>query len=36
VNPKLAAQVPNAATAAIIAARAAIRTGTLEVPFVPQ
>ena len=36
VNPKLAAKVPDAATAAIDEARAAIRAGTLEVPFVPQ
>jgi hypothetical protein len=36
VNPKLAAKVPDAATAAIDEARSAIRAGTLEVPFVPQ
>ena len=36
LNPKLAAKVPAAASAAIEEARAAIRAGTLEVPFVPQ
>ena len=36
LNPKLAPNVPDAATAAVDEARAAIRAGTLEVPFVPQ
>ena len=36
LNPKLASKVPDAANAAIDEARAAIRAGTLEVPFVPQ
>jgi basic membrane protein A and related proteins len=36
LNPKLAPNVPDAAIAAVDQARAAIRAGTLEVPFVPQ
>jgi basic membrane protein A and related proteins len=36
LNPKLASNVPGAAVAAVNEARAAIRAGTLEVPFVPQ
>jgi basic membrane lipoprotein Med (substrate-binding protein (PBP1-ABC) superfamily) len=36
VNPKLAAKVPDVATTAIDEARAGIRAGTLEVPFVAQ
>jgi basic membrane protein A and related proteins len=36
LNPKLAPNVPDAANAAIDEARAAIKAGTLEVPFVPQ
>jgi basic membrane protein A and related proteins len=36
LNPKLAPNVPDAAIAAVDEARAAIRAGTLEVPFVPQ
>jgi basic membrane lipoprotein Med (substrate-binding protein (PBP1-ABC) superfamily) len=36
LNPKLAPKVPDAALAAIDEARAAIRAGTLEVPFVAQ
>jgi basic membrane protein A and related proteins len=36
VNPALAAKVPAAATEAIDKARAAIRAGTLQVPFVPS
>jgi simple sugar transport system substrate-binding protein/basic membrane protein A len=36
VNSNLSAKVPDAAVAAIVQARAAIRAGTLEVPFVPQ
>jgi basic membrane protein A and related proteins len=36
LNPKLAPNVPDAASAAVDDARAAIKAGTLEVPFVPQ
>jgi basic membrane protein A and related proteins len=36
LNPKLAPNVPDAAIAAVDEARAAIKAGTLEVPFVPQ
>jgi basic membrane lipoprotein Med (substrate-binding protein (PBP1-ABC) superfamily) len=36
LNPKLAPNVPDAAIAAVDEARAAIRAGTLEVPFVAQ
>jgi hypothetical protein len=36
LNPKLAPNVPDAASAAVDEARAAIKAGTLEVPFVPQ
>jgi basic membrane protein A and related proteins len=36
LNPKLAPKVPGEATAAVDEARAAIRSGVLEVPFVPQ
>ena len=36
LNPKLAPNVPDAAVADIDEARAAIKAGTLEVPFVPQ
>jgi simple sugar transport system substrate-binding protein/basic membrane protein A len=36
INPKLAAKVPADAMAAVDTARAAIRAGTLEVPFVAQ
>jgi basic membrane protein A and related proteins len=36
LNQKLAPNVPDAAIAAVDDARAAIRAGTLEVPFVPQ
>jgi basic membrane protein A and related proteins len=36
LNPKLAPNVPDGAIAAVEEARAAIRAGTLEVPFVPQ
>jgi basic membrane protein A and related proteins len=36
LNPKLAPKVPGEATAAVDEARAAIRSGALEVPFVPQ
>jgi basic membrane protein A and related proteins len=36
LNPKLAPNVPDAAIAAVDEARAAIRAGMLEVPFVPQ
>jgi simple sugar transport system substrate-binding protein/basic membrane protein A len=35
LNPALAAKVPPAATEAVDKARAAIKAGTLEVPFVP-
>jgi basic membrane protein A and related proteins len=36
LNPKLVPNVPDAAVADIDEARAAIKAGTLEVPFVPQ
>ena len=36
LNPKLAPKVPGDAMAAVDEARAAIRSGALEVPFVPQ
>jgi simple sugar transport system substrate-binding protein/basic membrane protein A len=36
LNPKLAAKVPAAASAAVEQARAAIKAGTLEVPFVAK
>jgi basic membrane protein A and related proteins len=36
LNLKLAPNVPDAATTAVDEARAAIKAGTLEVPFVPQ
>jgi basic membrane protein A and related proteins len=36
LNRKLAPNVPDAASAAVDKARAAIKAGTLEVPFVPQ
>jgi basic membrane protein A and related proteins len=36
LNPKLVPDVPDAAVAEIDEARAAIKAGTLEVPFVPQ
>jgi simple sugar transport system substrate-binding protein/basic membrane protein A len=36
INPKLAARVPADAMAAVDTARAAIKAGTLKVPFVPK
>jgi basic membrane lipoprotein Med (substrate-binding protein (PBP1-ABC) superfamily) len=36
MNPALADKVPAEATAAIDAARAAIKDGSLEVPFIPE